>query len=242
MTDHPCQAPPSVLELTAGLVDIWLLDLDPSETEFQRLQSTLNASERERADRFRREILRRRFIAGRGYLRSILGGYLGRDPSSIVFEYGSHGKPGLADPSSALEFNLAHSKGIAVCGLTRDNPIGVDIETDRPVDMADRIIQRFFSAAEQKEFQSLAVEDQPAAFLRGWTRKEAFIKALGMGLAYPLDGFDVSLGSENARILRVGDDPDEASRWSLVDIAAGDAAAAVVRGPIREVRVFQCET
>ena len=105
--------------------------------------------------------------------------------------------------------------------------------------MADRIIQRFFSAAEQAEFLSMADVEQASAFLRGWTRKEAFIKALGLGLAYPLDGFDVSLGLENPRILRVGDDPEEASRWSLVDLDAGEAAAAVVRGPIRDVRVFR---
>ena len=178
-------------------------------------------------------------MSGRGFLRSILGKYLECDPSHIGFEYGPQGKPGLADRSSGLEFNLAHSKGIAVCGITLGNPIGVDIETDRPLDMADRIIQRFFSAAEQAEFLSMADVEQASAFLRGWTRKEAFIKALGLGLAYPLDGFDVSLGLENPRILRVGDDPEEASRWSLVDLDAGEAAAAVVRGPIRDVRVFR---
>ena len=209
---------------------------------FQQLNATLNPSERERANRFRREILQRRFIAGRGYLRSILARYLQVDPATIAFEYGPQGKPGLADRSSGLEFNLAHSKGIAVCGITLDSPIGVDIESGRPLDMADRIINRFFSAAEQAEFLSLTDVEQAPAFLRGWTRKEAFINALGLGLAYPLDAFDVSLGAENPRILRVGDDPAEASRWSLVDLPAGDAAAAVVRGEIREVRVFRWET
>ena len=242
MTEFVCKAPSAELTLTEGVVDIWRLDLDPPDLVLEALETTLNVSERERADRFRREILRRRFVAGRGYLRSILGGYLSLDPAVIAFQYGPHGKPGMADLSLGIEFNLAHSKGIAICGLTLANPIGVDIETGRPVEMAGRIMQRFFSKVEQAEFLATAAAEREAAFLRGWTRKEAFIKALGLGLAYPLDGFDVSLGPENPRILRVGDDPEEASRWSLADLAAGDAAALVVRGPIRGVREFRWST
>ena len=240
MTEPVRMIQPRDLKPIDGVVDAWLLDLDPSDDLIVKFEATLNASERERANRFRREILHRRFIAGRGYLRSILAGYLGGDPSSIAFEYGPQGKPGLADRSSGLEFNLAHSKGLAVCGVTLGRAIGVDIETGRPVDLAERIIHRFFSQAEQAEFLALPADEREAAFLRGWTRKEAFIKALGLGLAYPLDGFDVSLGAENPRILRVGDDPLEAEEWSMVNLVAGDAAAAVVRGPIREVRMFRC--
>ena len=107
----------------------------------------------------------------------------------------------------------------------------MDVEAVRALENAERIIERFFSAREQAEFLALPDADRRAAFFRGWSRKEAFLKATGTGLSTRLDSFDVTLGPV-ASLLRVGDDPDEAGRWSLLDLDAGPdfAAALAVRG------------
>jgi 4'-phosphopantetheinyl transferase len=196
-----------------------------------------------RRDRFRTEDLKRRFVAGRGGLRAVLAMYLGCDPSAIVFDYGPHGKPALAPPfqPAPFAFNLTHSGELALCALSVLGAVGVDLEKVRPMEADGRgLIGRFFSEVEQAEYLSLAEHDRLAAFFRGWTRKEAFLKATGTGLATVLDSFDVTLGSNvSAAVLRVGDDPTAAARWSLFDLDPGPgyAAALAVESCGRPVRV-----
>jgi len=225
------------LVLAPGVVHVWRIRLDVSDKLAARFEPTLAADERERADRFRTAELRRRFVAGRGALRALLGAYLGIEPALVAFSYGHRGKPSLATPG--VEFNLAHTDDLALCALTVGRAVGVDVERLRPMDDAERIIARYFTSRECLEFLEHPRAERASAFFRGWTRKEAFLKATGEGLAASLDSFEVSLDAGGARLLRVGDDPDAARRWSLVDVDVepGFVAALAVEGPIEAVFV-----
>jgi 4'-phosphopantetheinyl transferase len=230
-----CWIPASRCEGVIGdEVHVWRFSLDPQLADLDRLNRALNDSERNRASRFRTGELRRRFVAGRGTLRAILGFCLKIDPAEVAFTFGEHGKPSLAAGGGAIEFNLAHSGGMALCAVARGRILGVDLEALRQLDDAENIIRRFFSPRERTDFLALPDHERLAAFFRGWTRKEAFLKAKGTGLATDLDSFDVTLRpDEAAALLRVGDDPAEAAHWALFDLDAGPgfaAALAVARG------------
>ncbi|MGE3819795.1 MAG: 4'-phosphopantetheinyl transferase superfamily protein [Isosphaeraceae bacterium] len=222
-------------------VHVWRFRLDVASGELAQLNATLHPAERERAARFRTGTLRDRFVAGRGRLREILATYLGCTPGELDFSYGPQGKPAL-HPACGLEFNLSHSADVAILGVTRGTPLGVDVERVDPLRDVQGILDRFFATGEQAEFHTRPDDDPHLRFYRGWARKEAFLKALGTGLSTPLDSFEVSLDSSSPQILRVGDDPAEAERWSLRDLDAGPgfAAAAVVRGPISRIVYRDC--
>ncbi|MBV8886879.1 MAG: 4'-phosphopantetheinyl transferase superfamily protein, partial [Chroococcidiopsidaceae cyanobacterium CP_BM_RX_35] len=156
---------------------------------------------------------------------------LGREPSQIQFHYGPRGKPSLTPASVAswLRFNLSHSQGLAVYAVTRDREIGIDIEHIRPMPEAAQLVSRFFSAQENAMFRTLLPSQQQTAFFRCWTRKEAYIKAVGDGLALSLDQFDVSLSpDEPARLLGIKGDHAAATRWFLQELTpAPDYIAAL---------------
>ena len=236
---------PDPAGLSNGEVHIWRFRLDWTNEHVSRFESALSADERRRADRFRIGDLRRRFVAGRLLLKAVLGAYLDCLWGTVEFSYGPHGKPRLAEAfaSGGLEFNLAHSHELALVALTKGCAVGVDVEAIRPMRDAERIIRRFFSPSEQAEFLALPEAERLAAFFRGWTRKEAFLKATGTGLATELDAFDVTLGpDEPAALLRVDDDPSGPARWSLHDLDSrpGFAAALAVSGRVDRdaIRLF----
>ena len=151
-------------------------------------------------------------------MRHILSQYLDTEPGGLFFEQGDHGKPYLAGSqrSSGIHFNLTHSHEIALLALTRTTDIGVDVEFFREMDEADSLAARYFSSEEQKVYFSLPKNQRTQGFYNCWTRKEAFIKAIGDGLSYPLNLFDVSLvPGEPAKLLQIENDPVEASKWTL---------------------------
>jgi 4'-phosphopantetheinyl transferase len=196
---------------------------------FSRL---LAPDEQARAARFRFEVHRNRYIAGRGRLREILSYYLDADPAGLVFTANQYGKPGV--DGTDLRFNVSHTEDLAVYAIARGREVGVDIERIRPL-AAEGIPERFFSPAEVAALRSLPRDLQPRAFFNCWTRKEAYVKASGEGLSIPLNSFDVTLlPGEPARFLRNGEgwsmeafqrEPDyigavvaEGSGWELVEL------------------------
>lgn len=214
--------PSSRLVLDAHEIHVWRVTLDQPDWLVEHLRPWLATDELARAGRFHFDRDRVHFIVGRGALRSILSGYLGVEPSQLQFEYGLHGKPALAALCGKLCFNVSHSKGLGLCTVSRQSELGVDLEYIRPVADAERIAERFFSAQENAVLQSLPVSQRQAAFFNCWTRKEAFIKAIGEGLSRPLDQFDVSVApGEPARFLSIGGSSEEAWRWSLFSLAPG---------------------
>jgi len=212
---------------------IWTVDLEPGSAVVDGLVSMLSPDERERAARFhfRRDAMR--WIVARASLREILGRCLDADPRAVGFSYGDKGKPALAAPTGApdLRFSLAHSAHLALYAVTLDRPVGVDVERLRPVTEMDRIAERTFSRQECAALRGLPVGQRAAGFFNCWTRKEAYIKAVGLGLSYPLERFSVSLApGERARLQAVESDPAHVESWTMAALAprSGFVGAVVV--------------
>jgi 4'-phosphopantetheinyl transferase len=154
----------------------------------------LDGEERERAGRFRVDAARKRFVVSHGVLRLVLGRLTGLAPESLRFTRRcghcggtDHGKPRLAG-SSGLDFSLAHSDGLALIAVARDRLVGADVERVRPRTDVQAVARHAFSPAERLDIESRATDDERrAAFFRSWTRKEAYLKARGVGLAGGLD-------------------------------------------------------
>jgi len=234
------QSPPRGPTLPVGHLHLWRASLDRPADRLEEMWQSLSADERRRAGNLRLERDTWRYVAGRGILRSILGRYLAEDPGLIAFQYGQQGKPALAEGfgDAGLEFSLSHSGALALFALVHQRAVGVDLEQVRHLPDEDAMAARFFSAEEYAAYRKLPPDQQTLAFFQCWTRKEAYLKALGDGLTRDLSSFDVSLApGEPARLLRVvAWDPAEAGRWSLISLvpAAGFVAAVAVQGPTPE--------
>lgn len=230
--------PPEALSLESGQVHVWQFCLDQEDELLDRFRRTLAPEELDRAGRFRFERLQRYFVAARGVLRHVLARYLDSEPEDLRFSYNSYGKPSLAG-EQRLQFNMSHSHEVGLVAVTRDAAVGVDVEHIRADFASDEIARRFFSRLEVETFNSLPQEDQVAAFFRCWSRKEAYIKAIGKGLSQPLDGFDVTLAPDDpAALLRTGD--EDTVTWSMCDLDVGSdyASALAVEGVIHRLHRF----
>jgi len=202
------------LELAPGEIHIWSIRLDPPQPAVDRLGRSLAADEWERANRFRFDKHRRQYVVGRGALRGLVGAYTGARPEAVRFRYGERGKPYVADPAGDLELNLSNSDEMALVGFVRGVEIGVDIEFLKPMPDCEQISERFFSASERDVLRALPADRKEEAFFNCWTRKEAYLKAVGTGLAVPLDSFDVTLApGEPPRMLTLEGDAERAARW-----------------------------
>lgn len=220
-------------------VDIWRVFLDVASDSVHSAESTLSADESERASRFHFAEDRQRFILAHASLRRILSRYLRREPQEIIFSANKYGKPLLTEGN--IEFNLSHSGDYALVAVSRERNVGVDIEKIRSDIEIENLASRYFSPREISELTALPPEQRMHAFFHCWTRKEAYIKAQGLGLSLPLDSFDVALALGSAAILRATrPDPNEAARWSLrsLDVDSEYAAAAAVEGRELEFRFF----
>jgi 4'-phosphopantetheinyl transferase len=217
--------------LPAGEVHVWRASLERPPGIVQEMRRLLCGEERLRADRFRFERDRTRYIVGRALLRGLLARYTDTEPEELVFEYGEFDKPSLRD---GPWFNLSHSGSVALYAFASAGEIGIDVELDDADFARERIAERFFSPAEVRVLRSLPAEDQPRAFLACWTRKEAFIKARGDGLNLALDSFDVTLAPHTpAALLRTAWCSEEPGRWCIKDLSdrqAGYIAAVALRG------------
>ena len=226
---RPATQPPP---LSQDEVHVWRLALDQPAPSQQRLEQFLSPAEVRRADRFHLAHDRRRFVVSHGALRWLLGRYLEQAPASIQFYHGPHGKPYCAAALDAapLQFNLAHSGAIALFGFTRHRLLGIDIELRQPLADLRAIATQFFSPAEARALLALPAPLQLIGFYNCWSRKEAYIKAIGKGLSQPLDSFDVTLcPGEPACLLRVADQPTAQERWQMRALEPhSDYAAAVV--------------
>jgi 4'-phosphopantetheinyl transferase len=199
-------------------VQIWRIWLTALDAAFTSYGATLSSDERARAERYRFENLRRSWILSRGALRILLGHYLGCPPNEIELIFGPKGKPALKN-SSRIRFNVSHSGHMAVFAFTVDCELGVDVEKLRKFDSTELIATRYFSNAEASELLSLKPSDRCLAFFRCWTRKEAYVKAIGDGLAIPLDRFQVTLlPGVPARFVQIAGNKGSAKDWTLHDL------------------------
>lgn len=210
---------------------VWHIDIPVLKKQLYSLQELLSKDEIDRSNKFHFEKDRHKFTIVRGMLRKILASYLFINPQSIEFQYNEYGKPFLE--SMPLHFNVSHSADFALCIVGSHFPVGIDIEHVHPIDDIEDIAAQFFSSNEFLKLKSLPEREKVPAFYRCWTRKEAFIKAIGNGLSYPLNEFEVSLlPDEAAKIYSVQGSEAQASRWSLLSVSApeGYEAACVIEG------------
>jgi 4'-phosphopantetheinyl transferase len=212
-------AAPENFELAQGEVHVWYEDFALLQAvEINQNLQVLALDEIEKAQRFRFEKDRQNYINARSWLRKIIGKYLRISPGLLQFGYGEYGKPWLMNEEGnphSLQFNLSHSEGVAICALAWEKPLGIDVEALRFENSYDSVAENFFSQNERLALQTVASEFKQIAFFNCWTRKEAYLKARGDGLIFPLDEFDVSLNFDEAKLLSVHHFPEENQRWTL---------------------------
>jgi 4'-phosphopantetheinyl transferase len=214
--------------LGRGEVHVWVETTDGLLPSSDSLIDELSSGELGESRRFRFEVHRRRFLATRLFRRRVLADYLGIRPKELAFTYGAKGKPALASElASDVSFNDAEADGLAVIAVAWGRSVGVDVERLRSVPEAESIVSGFGSPLEKDTFASIGPEEREDAFLRWWTGKEAFVKAVGEGLSLPLASFSILVSAGGGlRLVGAGDG------WSLhtLEPAPGYVGALVARG------------
>ena len=228
------------MKLGTDEVHLWRITLDDLGSQAQKLFQKLSMDEKRKAERFHFERDRKRYIIGRGVLREIASGYLGANSGQFQFHTGTYGKPALSGmySSKTLHFNVAHSGGLALFAFALDREVGVDIEYIRDIPEMEHIVERFFSDAERKVFYRVSENMKKEVFFQMWTRKEAFLKAVGEGLHRSLDTVDVmTVPGKVVDLLKTQgkSTTNGTSSWHLTDLQPypGFLAAYAVKGPAR---------
>lgn len=228
-------------DLLAGRVHVWRLPVAPLTGWAYEREQLLTASEREKIQRkHRREDAEREAVARVG-LRVLLGGYLGRAAREITFVTEMKGKPVLGESQGKMprvEFNVSHSGAWVMMAFSVGVPLGIDVEQHREIER-DELVSGFFSAPEQASWATISMESRPPVFFEAWTRKESYLKGLGVGLMKALDSFAVELapGAVPA-VLWDREHPQAGADWRLVAVSpdVGYAATLAVAS-LQEPRV-----
>lgn len=212
-------------------VHIWRANLDLPESKVVYLATFLSTEELYRANKFRFPEHKRRFMVARAILRQLLGNYLDTSPESVQFNYGDRGKPKILESNtpSSLQFNISHSQEYALFGFTTGNLIGVDLEYFRKMPDAAKIAQRFFSPKEFDLIKNLTPEQQSRAFLKLWTAKEAYLKAIGTGLTGSLANIEIDFNEDSSTLLfAINGNTIAQNNWSIYScIPANNYAGAI---------------
>ena len=230
------------LELSGKAISVWRFRTGSPKPSIAEYSSILSPDERQRAEQFRLDEVRRSFVLTRFALRSLLGRYLHADPAKIQFGYGENGKPALS-PESSVRFNVAHSGGMAVMAFALDCEIGVDVERIRSFAGIADVAARFFHPDEAARVDSLALDEREQAFFDAWVRKEAYLKATGEGLGAGLQDFQIKSAAPGADLhLERQGQPDDSWTFHDLQLAPGYAAALAYRDQARDPEISQLLT
>ena len=213
-------------------IHVWRIDL-AAVTESSDDAPVLSPDEHERAGRLLSEYKRTRFIAGRSTLRRLLGQYLNEKPQALVFRYGPHGKPALATrtSSTALTFNFSHSENLALLAVAAARKVGIDIENRHRDISVDLFAQHILCENEADALQRLPAERHKQALLTTWTRKEAYVKALGIGLARSMKTFSVGIDDDETTVRRLENTDGEPQIWTFAPLAVHPDYLACLASP-----------
>lgn len=214
-------------------IHVWRIDLD-ADPVLPGGESVLSPDETARASRLLQEHQRARFIAGRSAVRMLLARYLGGAPQTLGFHYGPRGKPALADAASqpALFFNYSNSRNLGLLAVSTGREVGIDIEYRHRGISVMPLARHILSGSEALAFQRLPPMQRKAALLATWTRKEAYVKALGIGLALPLKSFSVAVeDDEAAALLQLDDGSGNLRSWKFAPLAAHPDHLACLAAP-----------
>jgi 4'-phosphopantetheinyl transferase len=231
--------PPGPLDLAQNSVHLWTVSLIRASANLKQFQETLSPDERAKSARFRFLKDRNHYIVARGVLRDILGRYARQAPATLEFCYGPHGKPSLQPRSNTLglHFNLSHADELALYAVTQTGEVGIDLERIKPFDGYDAIARRLFTKAEAEVLHALTPRLQSEAFFACWVRKEAYLKALGVGISLNLASFHVSFVQEQHGV--IGN--IEASACSIYSFtpAPGYTAALACKGKSSNLKFWK---
>jgi 4'-phosphopantetheinyl transferase len=226
--------PPPRPRLKPDQVHVWRASLDVDPSRASGLLATLSPGEKDRARRFHFLEDQSRCVAARAILRHLLGLYLDLRPTDLRLSRGAFGKPSLADAGAGdgIRFNLSHSGGLALYAFVLGREVGIDVELTTCVHVDELASAGFLSEGEERQLRALQGPPRQEALLRCWTRKEAYLKAIGEGMGAPLMEVEVSLLPESPALLRAPGGEKEIRRWSLLDLvpAPGYAACLAVEG------------
>ena len=244
-TPHPTQqwsVPPKALDLQEGEVQVWRGIVDIPSAHLQVYWETLSGDEQQRARRFRFRQHQNRFIGARGMLRSLLSRYLDLSPHEIKFGLSPKGKPFVQNsPARKIYFNVSHSQKVALFAFSHHFEVGIDVEGTRFRLDYQGVAKRVLSPQEQQWLHSVPVSKQKSAFLACWTRKEAFAKAHGTGLAFPFRKITVTFLPHQPACLVHSEDPSLNGRtWTIHPVypRARYTGALVVTGQPRAIRYW----
>lgn len=230
-----------ITELEDDEAHIWFVNKKRHQDRYNFYWELLTNEEQKKANHFRFNKDKTCFVIARAILRILLGNYLDQAPESIVFDAIKNGKPFVANEKN-VQFNISHSEDCILLAFVKKNAVGIDVEyTKRPVEV-ETIARSFFSEEEASSLLALDKSYHKQAFYNCWTRKEAFIKALGNGLAFPLNQFVVSLDSEKrAELLATKWDVKEKEKWVLKSIQLKEnyIGAIAIKGKVEKTKFWK---
>jgi len=230
--------------LTLDALHVWSILLSQSDDVVHALEEHLSMDEIRRADRYRQERDRSRYIVAHGALRELLADYMAQTPRDISFGYTATGKPFLIDKGGEqrLRFNLSHSGEWALVGLALSTEVGIDIEQIDSDVSVEAVAERFFSRSEFEALRKVPLEQRQAAFFSAWTRKEAYVKARGEGIADRLRNFSVSVDPEQSALLLTDSiDASATLHWRIYDLhnIPNYAAAVAAEGTTHQIHMMR---
>ena len=242
------QRPPGEREnvkrsLTPGSADLWLLDLDTVDSALLHSYGTLMSDDEHAQERrLRFPGGRERHRCTRALVRTVLSHYTGHDPRDWTFTTNASGKPDIAQPDGVmLRFNLSHSGRLVICAVAHRSEVGVDVEKARELPKAIELARRFFAPAEAALIESASPEHRSREFLRFWTFKESYVKARGVGLLVPLEGFFFTLPADAPPSIGFADaGSDDPEAWQFAELRYADSyqmALALRRGRTEPMNV-----
>jgi len=243
-SDYPWLSRNEPIPLAENEIHVWRASTNMPPSVGNQLAQWLSPDELARIGRYRFERDRLRFMTSRGILRILLGAYLELDPKQLIFDYGPHGKPHVNQEStqSPIQFNLSHSEDLSLFAFTKNARIGVDLEHLRPIPEVDQICERFFTLGEKTTMRGLPEDQKLEAFFTGWTRKEAYVKAMGESILPALDQVEVSLiPGESTHLIIDLDNPEMIDKFSLISLVPykGYLAAIAVENKSWVIRHFE---
>ena len=239
--DRPPRTALEVPPLGDAEVHVWTMRLDASVGALVDLEARLSPAERAAQARYVRPRDRAMFALSHATRRALLGAYVGVPPGALAFATNAHGKPHLDALRTDVRFNVSHSGDVALLAVARGKELGVDVEEIRALSDLDAIARAQFSPREQSDLRSTGTSDEARllGFFACWSRKEAVIKAIGLGLSFPLAAFDVATDPDGPpRLLASRDARLDATGWSMhaLRIPGGHAGALMVEGQVSVVR------
>lgn len=219
-----------------GNVEVWIIDLSVPAPFITQLMDFLPAEEHRQAERFRNPAAQRSYVLAHAALRRLLAARLNVAPAEIPLRRGPHGKPQLSGAlENRLGFNLTHSGELALVAISTSAEVGVDVERLRPMPDAVRLATRFFTPAESAALAQVPEPERASAFFRLWTRKEALLKATGIGITHGLGRFEVSCDVAG-RLISVEGDPAGAAQWTLHSWSPAEGYLGAVAVPLPDTK------